>query len=325
MSGEFTFVADIFAFTVDTLVLSTITNVITAISPLLKTTMFSMFGLYAVYLSGQWMFNRSEFPLMEGMKILGLLSIVTFFAFNTSAYINNIVPIVLGSGDELAGLISGTSNTAQSLDKFITVIVKTILEIWDNTDLDWFSGNVLVSLLNIVIFMIGSVPFVITSFGILLTAKIMVALLLCTGTLYICFALFKPTRHWFQQWLNLCLNYALIAFLFPIAFSFMIMMVEKFVYVNGTLQVDIGSAFKVLIILGAFLAISVQIPVLASSLSGGVGINGMSGSFGAMSNAVKGALGYGKSAGKGAVSVGKGAVSVHKAIQRRRGNNIKAG
>ena len=322
---KFTFVSDVFTFVINDLVVDSISSVIVSITPLLHTTMGVFFGLYSVWLASKWIFDKADFPLLDGIKTLGLLSIVTFFAFSSGAYVNDIVPIVLEAGDDLAALVTSSQNTPEALDALITTIYKAIWQIWDEADLDWFSGTIFLSFFNIALILIGAIPFIITSFGILLTAKVMVALLLSTGTIYICFAFFQQTRHWFQQWINMCLNYTLIAFLFPVAFNMQMLALDKFIYTDGQLDISYSAAFKLMIILLAFLAISVQIPVMASSLSGGVGINGMSGSFSSMAGGLKSILSPLKSpaimAGKGAGKLGGKAVEAYK----NRGNGMKAG
>ena len=324
-NDKFTFVSDIFTYVINDLVVDSISSVIISVSPVLKTTMAAFFGLYSVWLASKWIFDKADFPLLDGIKTLGLLSVVTFFAFSSGAYINNIVPIILEAGDDLAGFVTDSQNTPQALDTLITTIYNAIWLIWKESDLDWFSGTIILSLFNVCLILIGAIPFIITSFGILLTAKVMVALLLSTGTLYICFSFFQQTRHWFQQWVNMCLNYTLISFLFPIAFNMQMLALNKFIYTNGQLDISYASAFKLMIILLAFLAISVQIPVMASSLSGGVGINGMSGSMSAMAGGLKSMLKpltpVGKGAGKGAGWLGGKAVGSFK----NRGNGMKAG
>ncbi|EPN0316293.1 type IV secretion system protein [Vibrio vulnificus] len=325
MSQGYTFFSDIFEYIVNDLIQDSIYDAIASVSHLISMGMAAGFGLYSVYFAFQIMFNRADVPIMDCLRKLALLSIVTTFSLNTSNFNSTVVPIVLGSGEELGGALIGGDTAAKALDQFSTVIINTIVDIWSNSELDWFSGNMLVSALNIIVILVGAIPFLATTFGILLTAKVMVALLLSVGTMYICFAFFEQTRQWFMQWVGMCLNYTLLVFMFPIALSIQLHAIDSFVYVNGQMSVSITSAFKLALVLLAFLAISIQIPVLASSLSGGVGINGMSSSFSSMVNAAapaaKGAGFFARLAGRGANAGYKSAKEKYK----NRGNNISAG
>lgn len=330
--SDITIVSDIFKFVTD-LINQSIGSNVAAISHQLGLVMMAAFGLYAVYLGYNLMMSNNSEMLKEGLKTFILLGVVTTFSLKGGYYINNIVPIVLNLGDELGGLVTNSTTSPQALDSFITSVMNTLIKMWQDSTL---GKDMLVTILNIVILLIGTIPFVATTFGILLTAKVMVALLLSIGTIFICFAFFPQTRSWFQQWVNMCWNYVLIAFLFPIALSIEIKAIEIFIYQDGGISVSLSSALKLVIVLLAFIAISTQIPVLASSLSGGVGINGMSGTFGAMMNPVTSAFKGGKQAALGAkgaaFSTGRGAKGLynfgqkaHDAAENYRKNNIKTG
>ncbi|TLS73430.1 type IV secretion system protein [Photobacterium damselae] len=335
MSG-FTFVSDIFQFVTD-LITDSIGSNVAAINHQLGLVMMAAFGLYAVYIGYNLMMSNNSEMLKEGLKIFILLGVVTTIALKSNYYITNIVPIVLNLGDDIGGLISGAGGGAETLDKFLTTIYTSVHKIWDEAEFNMIQeSNMFESLATIIMLLIGTVPFALTTFGILLTAKFMVALLLSIGTIFICFAFFPQTRSWFQQWISMCWNYVLIAMLFPIALSIEIKAIERFIFVDNELGIEMITAFKLMIVLLAFVAISTQIPTLASSLSGGVGINGMSGTFGAMMNPVTSAFKGGKQAALGAkgaaFSTGRGAKGLynfgqkaHDAAENYRKNNIKTG
>jgi type IV secretion system protein VirB6 len=327
-SDGFTFVADIFHFVTD-LINNSITENVAAITPLLGGLMYAAFFLYAVYLSYNWYMSGNVQLVKDGLGNFVLLGIITSIALKGTYYTTNITPIILSLGDELGGVIAGVGNTGNGgevLDKFITTVYKTILSIWKDA---YFSmtgeSNIFESVFIIVLLVVGAVPFVVTTFGILLTAKFMVALLLSVGTIFICCAFFPQTRQWFSQWVGMCFNYILIATLFPIALTIEMKAIDMFILGDGKLGVDMTTAFKMLVILGAFLAISIQIPVLASSLSGGVGINGMSGSFSSMMGGIKSLTNPILGAGKGAGKLGMKGYKAYQKRRENRGNNIKAG
>lgn len=326
MSG-YNFTTDVFEF-VTFLITDNIGANIAAINAQLGLVMVAGFGLYATYLGYTWIMADRADSVRQGLQTFVMLGVITFIALKGDYYINVIVPIILDLGDDIANLISsGGGGAPELIDEFASIIFNAVIQLWDEAEFNIATeSNMFESVFTICVLLIGSVPFMVTSFGILITAKFMVALLLSVGTIFICFAFFPQTRTWFMQWIGLCWNYVLIATFFPMALSIEMIAIERFIYVDGALNADMNSAFKVLIILGAFLAISVQIPTLASSLSGGVGINGMSGSFtsmmGGLRNIANPALGATKFLGKGA---GRTARAGYQWTRKRMGNNIKAG
>jgi type IV secretion system protein VirB6 len=76
--------------------------------------------------------------------------------------------------------------------------------------------------------------------------------------------------------------------------------------VIDTDSINLPSALMTFILFFVFILLSVQIPVLSSSLSGGVGINGLVSNMGmgmrSLSNAAKGGAGAAKRAGQSAYS-----------------------
>ena len=203
-SDGFTFVTGIFQFVTE-IIQSSISQNIAQITPIIGGVMYAFLGLYAFYLAYNWYMSGNVQLAKDGLGNFILLGIITFIAFKGNYYTTEIVPIILNIGDELGAIIVGSKavDSGAALDKFLTSIYFAIKAIWERAEFDWGGGNILVSIFNIVCLCFGSIPFIVTTFGILLTAKIMVSLLLSVGTIFICFAFFPQTRQWFSQWLGM--------------------------------------------------------------------------------------------------------------------------
>ena len=317
----YTFVSEIFEF-VTKIIEQSVSKNVERLIPFIAEGLFAGLGVYSCYVTYCWFISRPE-VLKDAFGNFLLLGVVMFWSMNGGYYIDIVVPFVLSVGDEIGGAIVGSKgvDSGLALDTFLTEIYFAIKNILLNAE--W--GNMGVSFFNAALLFFGSVPFIVTTFGILLTAKIMVSILLSVGVLFIGLAFFKQTRHWFMQWVGLCFNYIMLAILFPIALSIEMVAIQEFVVFPEEGSISMASGVKLLVITLGFLSISVQIPVLASSLSGGVGINGMSGSFSTMLGGVsKVAQTLSKSAGL----VGKGVLGVGSKIKNaygQRGNNVRSG
>ncbi|MGD6739549.1 type IV secretion system protein (plasmid) [Photobacterium leiognathi subsp. mandapamensis] len=288
MATGFTIAADTFSY-VNNIVETNVGNIINTLSNNLSIVFLSALYLYGVYVVYNWFTGHNVDLLKDGIRKLVLLGVICTLSLNTDYYISHIVPIILNLGDDLGRLVTHSTGNQNSLDIFMTQIYSTIKNIWAATPKGISDiGDMFMSGAFIAVIGLTAGPFVVASFAILLTAKIMVALLLSVGTIFIAFAMFPTTRSWFQQWVGLAWNYTLISLMFPIALALMMGVVDKFIFINGNFSDDMASIFKLGVTLAAFTVIAGQIPVLASSLSGGVGINGMASGAGAFAGTALG-------------------------------------
>ncbi|ARR51908.1 type IV secretion system protein [Photobacterium damselae] len=328
MATGFTIAMDTFSY-VNRIVETTVGNAVNTLSNSLTIVFLAALYLYGVYVTYTWFTGHNIDLLKESIKKLVLLGVICTFSLKTDYYINNIIPIILNLGDELGRIVTHSNDNTNSLDTFMTQIYYSIKNIWVTTPKSISAiGDMFMSVAFIAVIVLTAGPFIVSSFAILLTAKIMVALLLSVGTIFIAFAMFPATRSWFQQWVGLAWNYTLISFIFPIALALMMGVVDEFIFINGNFSDDMASIFKLGVVLASFTVIAGQIPVLASSLSGGIGINGMASGAGAFAGTLLGRTagrllkGAGKSskwAGKKAGKVGNTALE---RIKNKYGNNV---
>jgi type IV secretion system protein VirB6 len=301
----FNFVDDIVFKNVGTLV----PTFMDTISPLIG----SCVVLYALWLAWQSLYDAENMMIMESMKFIGSLALCTTIAFSASWYIDSIVPIIYYSGDDIASKMLNYPSISNALDEITISFVERIEFIYNSVEVEIFEGEtwkaLLLSILLIIILLIGFIPFLVVSSLYLIAAKVMVGFLLIIGPLYIMFAFFPSTRNMFQSWTGLCLNYTLLILTYSIGFSIFTLLIDAATPENLSMK----NCIFTLILLAVCTSISTQIPAFCSSLTGGVGINGLVGSMGAGARTMGAA---GKAAGKysGANAAGRWA-----------GNKVKTG
>lgn len=270
--------------------------------------------LYVVYLAYQSLYDPQNLIVMESLKFIASLSITTFIALNTTWYLNNIVPSVLGAGDQIANALLGTNDGGggASLQGIFDTICQQITLLWGDMHLSYTSAisweNFFLKLIMIGITLLGAIPFLAVACAYLVVAKVMVSFLLIIGPLFIMMAFFPSTRSFFQAWTGQCFNYTLLSILYPLAFTLFIQLLKKLVF---TQDISFPTCILTTIIFFCCLLISVQIPTFCSTLSGGIGINGLVGGIGAASASGVGAA---KGTAKGAKGAAKGAIAVSKKI-----------
>jgi type IV secretion system protein VirB6 len=294
--------ATLFAF-IDTIVGQNIASMVGVFATTITPLMGACVILYVIYLSYQSLYEPHNMAVMESIKTILSLSIVTFIAFNTAWYLSNIVPAVLTSGDNIAQSLLGTPNTGggAALQAMFDITMQNIILMFEQIDFDllapssWADGFLIFFQIFIVI--LGFIPFMVVATAYLLVAKIMVSFLLIIGPLFIMMAFFPSTRSFFQAWTGQCFNYALLSLMYPIAFSIYNQVLDNTIFSGN---INFASVLMTPVVFGALILLSVQIPILCSTLSGGVGISGL---VGGLSNFASAA----KSGARGAASAGKGA------------------
>ncbi len=265
--------------------------------------------LYAIYLAFQALYDAENMMIMESVKFIGSLALCTTVAFNTSWYLSSIVPMVYYSGDDISNALLGSTGSG-SLQTMFETMLRQFNAVWNQANFgltDSWSRSILF-LFSACLILLGYMPFLLVATAYLLIAKVMVSFLLILGPLFIMFAFFPSTRSMFQTWTGQCFNYVLLTIVYPLAFSIFTQTINYIVF-SGENKMTLSSIFVMFILFGCCILISVQIPVFCSSLSGGVGINGLVSNMGmgmrSLSNLAKGGAGATKQAGQSTYRAGK--------------------
>ncbi len=290
-----------------------------AITPLLG----ACVGLFIVYKAWEALFDAQNLIIMESIKTMASLSVVTGIALNTPWYLETIVPTILGSGDQITQALLGEgAGAGASLQNMFDRIYSDIMRMSDAFEWE-FDVAILARNLGIAVTMlislIGFIPFLGIATAYLLMAKIMVSFLLILGPLFIMMAFFPSTRSFFTAWTGQCFNYVLLSVLYPLAFSLALAMLEVTVFAGHITFVNVLLSA---VMFFALCVVSTQIPVLSSTLSGGVGISGLVGST---VNAAKGTIGAAKGVGKGVSGTYQLGKKAHEAASEQGKGKIKAG
>ncbi|MBI6621567.1 type IV secretion system protein [Pseudomonas corrugata] len=282
----FTMASDIFG-SIDQALNQTMSSGISQFASLIAPLIGSCVGLYLVLVAWGWIFNGSNhqpLPVFDLMKKALNMAMFTTFAFNIGHYFTYVVEPANSIGNEISAAFSATGKDApQVIDQMGNQILDTVQLIWDMAPSLSLTDLNIVPLFRaigtILIVGVGGVVFMAYSFLYLAIAKIMVALVLCLGPLFISAVFFPATRQFFNLWLNQLLNYILLTALFGITFTLLTNMLQKYVSgsdFSGVLLGDMVNV-KLLFCYLLFTGVITAIPALASSLSGGVGINSLGG------------------------------------------------
>lgn len=277
-----------------------IAAVASAISPV----MISAIGIYAVLVVYQMIYTEKEHYVGEIIKNVLALAVVGAFTLSASYYMDYVVPFVMNAGDDLSSVLVGGAPAPSALDQFIDVLADGVQKTFEQMTFNPFSddfGTSMQSLTAIIIVLIGGIPFVVFGTAYLIVAKFMVGLLLTVGPIFVCFSFFPSTRSMFTSWTGQCLNYVLMTVLFTLVETVLLAFIKDHMAPGGEFKIEWVGVIQLAVVFFVCIFLLVQVPVLSSSLTGGVGINGLNSSVSSMGS--KGA-GLARAAGSLATSVG---------------------
>lgn len=252
---------------VDTVTSANITTYTTPFTNLFIPMLGAGIALYMLFKAYEIIWTDKD-VMSETMKTVTSLMIVFSIALGSDYYFTYIVPFILNSGSDISYSLMGTVGGASALESMFETVVEWIGDIWSDAD-GWGESA---QALGVIMFLLpSSLLFIALSALYLLVAKIMVSFLLIIGQLFICFAFFPSTRQYFTAWTQQCSNYIMLSFMYTLAFG----LFEQLFSTLVTTDLQFESAMSAIVLFVIMIFVANQIPTFTSSLSGGVGINGL--------------------------------------------------
>lgn len=256
---------------------SSVSAITSAVAPVMEAALL----VYVIFVAYKIMYTNQEMIISEVIKNVMSLALVSAFTVSSPYYIQYVVPFVTGAGDQISAAVTGSPASATALDSMISNVKTSLDTMIDKmqfglTD-DWSVS--FQALYAVVLTYIGSFVFIFYAAAYLLVAKFMVGLLLDVGPIFIWFAFYPPTRGFFTSWCGQCLNYILLSVMYTLAIGIL----NDFITSKFNLA-DLGveSSFQIIIVFFISVFVIQQISVLVSTLTGGMGINGLTGATNSM-------------------------------------------
>lgn len=248
-------------------------NIASAISPVFA----AAIGLYIVYVMYEILYTQNRPMIGEIFKNIAMLAVVGAFTYHANYYHQYVIPFVLNSGDQLSAAVTGTTDVATSVDNLWVTLTNTMEDFWTEATgqlgMTDFGLWIKVGLIYAIGYAGGCILIFYTTVFICIS-KFMVGMVLSVGILFICFAPFKSTRGMFSSWCGACLNYILLNVFYTIAFGFVMNLIESTTSFDAA-NVSFMAVLTLLLVVVISVFMIEQIGTLCSSLTGGVGINGL--------------------------------------------------
>lgn len=277
------------------------TNVTTAITPVATT----LVTLYVILWGWSMMRGVISEPVTDGLARILRLALIVGIALNEGQYNTYLANMLWNSGDSLAAIVSPT----YGVDATSTAFLDTLMgEFYDYSttfnDAAYLSANTTLGLpsltllfASLVIYLVGVALTGYAAF-LLVLAKMMLAIILGIGPMFILMMIFEATKRFFDTWLGQALNYMFLALLTAGVIQLVLTLIQAYLTnpdVTGIAATDISlnQALPTIgySIVGFF--VMMQLPSLSSALGGGVAVSTL-GAVGWAYDKIRGTAGAGK-------------------------------
>jgi type IV secretion system protein VirB6 len=196
-------------------------------------------------------------------------SVVIGIGLNQSNYASYIVPIVTGTGGDLAGVIPGADGVAD-LDRMLQFYGTIIQKAMEETAHLETILEFLMVLLKSAIVLVGLMPFIVLASVTLAIAECGIHIIAMVGPLFFGALLFPATRQYFSAWLNSALSYALLPLMVSTVSLISVGISKEALSEDGTLQnATLSSVITASVINWILVYLVKEAKSLASSLSSG--------------------------------------------------------
>lgn len=315
----------------DSYVVDTVSRVIDFATPIFT----SMMILFVAMWGGMMMFGQIQEPLKDGIFRIIRMSLITMFALTLDTYTGVIVEMLQVGPENVASIVAGNEaagNTAATLDALFNKVLKVAQAAWKKGGV--MNGNFGLYLVAAAVLVVGGILTLLVAFLILL-AKVMIAILLSIGPLFIIMLMFQSTQRFFESWLGMTVNFGLLMVIATAIGKLMTDVADQFIANMAPSDAALANLANMVdaailcVMFGLCILVMKQVTSISSSLGGGIALH----TQGAISNAInrmrpstaaqgmrnlRRDLQASKRAAAAPITVGK---SVSQAVRRRFGGN----
>ncbi len=199
--------------------------------------------------------------VVRSIKLAFIYMLATTVAYST--YVTQ--PLFHVLPDTLTQAISGSGvpDVGSAFDQFFARAAYLAEKIWNKATPINFAPLIL----SAVVYIVGALAAAI-GFGVVLIAKVALALLVALGPIFVACALFDATRRFFFGWISQAVNYLVLFALIITVFQLILSLVaQQWSSIDGSDPMAGGLLFVALCLLGSIFFL--QTPAIAAGIAGG--------------------------------------------------------
>ena len=259
---------------------STASAVIGAITPVATTLLLIYVALWA------WSMARGMIsePVTDGATRIVYLSIILAIALSIGYYNGFLSDWLWRSPDAMAGIIAPGRDPQGNMGFLDGLMLR-----YDRYASAWFKaaeenpwmGGAIPDLWYYAIggaVLLAGVLLTGYAAALLVLAKIMLAVLLGIGPMFVLALVFQVSRRFFETWLGQCLNFVFVVILISALFAIVGLIISRVLStemsaINTASVPDISAAIGIIALSAIIFILLLQIPGVASALGGGVAVS----------------------------------------------------
>jgi type IV secretion system protein VirB6 len=249
-------------------------------------TMGTMYVMLWGYLS---LSGRIQEPMWEGIKRILTIAVILAVSVRLWLYNDILVDTFFNAPSQLAAAVVGAPSPVGVVDQ-IWLDGNRVAEALTAQG-GVFQGEVSFYLAAVATYLAAGVVSVYTA-CLLALSKVAIAVLLAIGPLYIALLFFSATKRYFEQWIGLLANFAMVTVLVSLIGTLLLSVVSSAASaaVASGSGVTIAEAVRVIALCGLIGLIMLQVKPIAAGLGGGIALT----TFGVIGRAVDWGLGGAK-------------------------------
>jgi type IV secretion system protein VirB6 len=211
-----------------------------------------------------------EEPLTDAFKRVVRIGLILTLALGVGTYNSLIVNFLYHGPEQVAGVMTGAAPTTTVLDNLLT-------QGMDIGDRAWEKGGILNGdfgqyLIAIAIYIVVALLAAYAAF-LLFMSKVALALLLAIGPVFIMMSLFQTTQRFFEAWVGMTMNFALLLVLAVASVQLILSIVDGGITaVHDSKVTEISSMLTVVILVFMSGLVLRQVPSIAAALGGGLAL-----------------------------------------------------
>ena len=287
--GYFSGVADALLTGMGTNLFAKSANIISGMAPLFA----AGFGVYLLLVMMSYYNRGLDENIMDFSKRMVGWFVIIACAFNAGQY-NKLANLMYEMPEAISSLLGTGEYSVNALDVNFDTMLETVSNVFASAEsLPMTSVGEKIGLysIGIIIFLLGGI-FFLAILAFYLVAKLSLAMVIMIGPIFIGAMLFPATRQWGMNWIGQILNYSVTIVFYVILGALQNDFFNN--HINNLIENDLDSLILLLPLASImitstviFLVVAWSVPSIASALTGGASLGGVTRTMTSIGNYIK--------------------------------------
>ena len=230
----------------------------------------SLLILYIAFWGFAHLLGKIEESLNDAFRRILKIGVILALGLTVATYNDTVVTFLQDGPQQLAGIVTDSSTNSGVLDGVMDKGLAVGSNAWEEAGV--MSGDFGFYILALIVWF-ATVTITAYAAFLMFMSKVALALLLAIGPLFIVLILFDATKKFFESWLGMVFNYALLLVLAAMGIHIIIALFNGILTaIDSTSELAVGNVIDLVSVVILGVLILRQIPSIASALGGGIAL-----------------------------------------------------